>query len=91
MNETKFLLIITHRLGVILLDFIVVTRNCTQIYDNSICKQHHRLKETIDGIPTETYECSCEGDWCNATSRLQITPIMMAVLMLMTVVMARRI
>ena len=48
--------------------------------------------ETIDGIPTETYyECSCEGEWCNATSRPQITPIMMAVLMFMTVVMAMKI
>ena len=65
-------------------DVVVVTRN-------SICKQHHRLKETIDGIPTETYERSCEGDVCNATSRLQITPIMMAVLMLMTVVMSQTI
>ena len=36
-------------------------------------------------------ECSCEGDACNATSRLQITPIMMAVLMLMTVIMALKI
>ena len=69
MNETKILAYTnSSSFRCNITDVVVAIRNCTQIYDNSICKQHHRLKETIDGIPTETYECSCEGDVCNATS-----------------------